>query len=555
MATSSPLLHSSLAQSLKERAKELRASGVRPLFTANPQRHEQFRRRACGLELDFSRQLVDDAVVRELVALAEEAGLRESMAALQEGAEVNRTEGRAALHTALRMPQGAQVEVDEARALMRGWCSKLRSGEHRGFGGEPITDVVNIGIGGSDLGPRLISAALAPTASAPRVHFVANLDPEDLHQCLETLSPRQTLFIVCSKSFRTEETRVNAEAAKRWLLAAGADEATLAQHFLAVSSNLEDAGAFGIPAEHCLPMWDWVGGRYSLWSAIGLSAAIAMGWEAFAALLAGAHAMDQHARSSDPGDNLPMLCALLDCWNAHFLETETLAVLPYSHRLGRLADYLQQLVMESNGKGVNRSGVSLPYHSGPVLWGSAGTIGQHSFHQLLHQGTRRIAIEFVLPLCAGSTDTGGDGDADAQHARLVAHCLAQSSVLLNGRSASDAEADLVHRGESAERAAVLAPHLAMSGDRPHSMISFDSVTPAAVGALLSLWEHRTYFNACLLDINAFDQWGVELGKVVSEKIQGVMRSDYIAQGQDDSESQLDAGTRLMLQRWREATGK
>jgi len=341
-------LKSAAAESLAEQATRLRATGLRQLLQAEPQRCERMVRRACALELDFSRQLLDAPALEGLMDLAREAALPEAMRALQSGAEVNPTEQRAALHTALRAAPGTRPEVDEARALMRHWCKRLHRGEQFGFDGAPISDVVNIGIGGSDLGPRLIAEALRKDAG-PRCHFVANIDPDDLRHCLRGLNPSRTLFIVCSKSFRTEETRVNAEAARRWLRDAGAAGDKIGRHFIAVSSNLVAAAEFGIPEENCLRMWDWVGGRFSLWSAVGLSAAIALGWEGFEELLAGARDMDEHTLESAPGDNLPLLSALLDCWNSHFLGTGTLAVLPYAQRLHRLPDFLQQLVMESNG--------------------------------------------------------------------------------------------------------------------------------------------------------------------------------------------------------------
>jgi glucose-6-phosphate isomerase len=530
-------LQSATARSLHCGAERLRGHSLRTLFAEDSGRCDRLRREACGLELDFSRQLLDGDVLQQLLALANEAQLPRAMRALIGGAEVNVTEGRPALHSALRAPRGSNGEVDAARDTMRRHVDELRGGARRGFSGETISDVVNIGIGGSDLGPRLIAEALGDSDTSPRCHFVANVDPDDLQRCLARLDPARTLFIVCSKSFGTEETKVNAEAARHWLRSAGAGEAQLAAHFLAVSSNLEAAAAFGIPGENCLPMWDWVGGRYSLWSAVGLSAAIALGWERFEALLAGAHAMDQHADTAPAADNLPMLCALIDCWNSHFLGAETLAVLPYAQRLARLPDYLQQLVMESSGKRVTSDGSPLPYHSAPVLWGSAGTIGQHSFHQLLHQGTRLTALELILPL--------DNPEAPAQHARLVAHGLAQSSVFAFGRSQDEALAALLSRGTEPGEAQRLAPHLAIPGNRPLSLLSFDRLTPRALGALLALWEHRTYLNACLLGINAFDQWGVELGKVVSGQIQAAMASA-------EEDAGLDSATRRMLGRWRSA---
>lgn len=536
--TALPLLGAD-AVALREHAARLRERGLQDLFASDPRRAGQFTAAACGLELDFSPQLLDGPALEALLSLASAAELPAAIRALLDGESVNNTEARPALHSALRAPAGARSDVDAARALMQRWTETLRAGEQRGFSGEVIRDVVNIGIGGSDLGPRMVSEALRGTGQPLRCHFISNVDPADLRDCLENLDPAQTLFIICSKSFRTEETRVNAEAARRWLRDAGAGDDDIARHFLAVSSNLEAAADFGIPAANCLPMWDWVGGRYSLWSAIGLSISLALGWDAFEDLLAGAAAMDTHAAEASADKNLAILCALIDCWNTQFLAIDTLAVLPYSHRLRQLPDYLQQLVMESNGKGVDRDGGTLPYPSSPVLWGSAGTIGQHSFHQLLHQGTAATALELLLPL-SDPDDTSG------QHDRLVAHCLAQSSVFIDGRSPQAAHAALLERGENEARAAELAPHLAMPGSRLHSLVTFQALDARTLGALLALWEHRTYLNAVLLGINAFDQWGVELGKEVSGQIRAAMQTPPGS----DTEAALHPGARRHLQRWR-----
>jgi glucose-6-phosphate isomerase len=540
-------LHTAIADTLRTHAQDMLNIDLPGLFSTDPQRSERFVAGACGLELDFSRQRLDEHTLSRLLQLAEEAQLPTAIDALLGGAMVNGTERRPALHSALRGETGQHPEVDAARASMRDWTLRLRSGEHRGFRGERIQDVVNIGIGGSDLGPRLVSQALQQQGAPLRCHFVSNVDPSDLHDCLAALDPASTLFIICSKSFRTEETRVNAEAARAWLRANGAGEEAIAQHFLAVSSNLKAAAEFGIPDSNCLPMWDWVGGRYSLWSAVGMAIALATGWEQFEALLGGAAAMDRHVAEAEPAQNLPMLGALIDCWNNHFLGAGALAVLPYCHRLRQLPDYLQQLVMESNGKGVDAAGRRLSYHSAPILWGSAGTIGQHSFHQMLHQGTQLCPMELLLPLHAGNGDS-------AQHARLVAHCLAQSSVFMNGRSEAQARSALLERGESEEEATRLAPHLAMPGNRVHSLLSFRELDAATLGALLAFWEHRTFLNAQLLGINAFDQWGVELGKDVSGQIQAAMAEGVPTQagGVAMAENALDPGTRRHLARWRRA---
>jgi glucose-6-phosphate isomerase len=499
-------------------------------------------RQAAGLRLDARRQLVDEEALAALLQLAREAELPTHASALLDGEPVNNTECRPALHSRLRA--GATTssgEILETRERVRELAEAVRAGTRAGHSGRAISDVVNIGIGGSDLGPRLVSDALAANALPPRAHYVANVDPDDFLGIVAGLDPATTLFVVCSKSFRTEETLANALAARAWLQAGGVAPDALPRHMLAVTSNLEAAAAFGLPAENCLPMWDWVGGRYSVWSAVGLSCAIALGADLMEDFLAGAAAMDEHFRNAPPADNLPMLLALLETWNCQFLGAANHVVLPYAHRLRRLPDFLQQLTMESNGKRVSRDGNPLAGDTAPVLWGSAGTIGQHSFHQLLHQGTRPCPVDFILPLAPAEADAG----SREGHARLVANCLAQSRALVIGRSDGEAEATLLARGEDPARARELAPHLAVPGNRPHSIISCPRLSPHSLGALLSLYEHRTYCSSILWGINAFDQWGVELGKEIGRQILGVLEGE--ATGDD-----LDAGTRELVALWREA---
>jgi glucose-6-phosphate isomerase len=479
------------------------------------------------------------------LGLADNAGLQAEIAALLRGQHINNTEDRPALHTLLRASRGDGLEdkfeqVQAARALMQLWSERINSGAWKGFSGEAITDVVNIGIGGSDLGPRLVTEALRPFQGNIACHYVANVDPADLQDCLLQLDPESTLFIVCSKSFRTEETLTNSLAARDWLLTAGATDAGLAKHFIAVTSNLQAADEFGIPAKNCLPMWDWVGGRYSVWSAIGISCAIAIGWERFVQFLAGAEAMDEHFRDSDPAENMPLLMGLLEVWYSNFMGAGNQVVLPYDNSLQKLPAFLQQLTMESNGKRVSDDGTPLPYTTGTVLWGSAGTMGQHSFHQLLHQGTVMCPADFVLPL---TTHTG----MHEQHRQLVANCLAQSRTLMVGRSVEAAHSVLLERGRSEQDANRLAPHMAMPGSRPNSVITMASVNPGTLGALLALYEHRTFCSARLWGINPFDQWGVELGKEIGVEILGRMSGE--GEGHE-----MDASTERLMSEWRDANG-
>ena len=392
---------------------------------------------------------------------------------------------------------------------------------------------MNIGIGGSDLGPRMVCRALWTPEPPLRAHFVANVDPQDLDETLLPLDPATTLFVVCSKSFTTEETLTNALRARGWLLAGGATQQDIARHVVAVTTNIEAAGEFGIDSAQCYPMWDWVGGRYSVWSAIGLVIALALGWETFDALLEGGHAMDEHTRRAPPETNLPMLLALLEWWNTQYLLTDTHAVLPYAQRLSAFTDFLQQLTMESNGKRATLSGGTLTLPSAPVLWGSAGTIGQHSYYQLLHQGNRAFSADIVLPL------TNGDVDRTA-HRKLAANALAQSRALMLGRSPAAAQALALERGHDSAMAA----HFEMPGNHAHSLITFDRLSPTRLGALIAAYEHKTFFLSRLLDINPFDQWGVELGKVIGRQIDAVLAS---GEGLDT----LDSATAAAVEAWRE----
>jgi glucose-6-phosphate isomerase len=528
---------------LQALAQELRSASMAELFAQDPERAADFTLDAAGLRLDFSKHLLTRPALGQLLGLAGRSGLQMDIAALFDGEHINNTEDRPALHTLLRASSShGQDEkfgqVVAARALMKQWADRLNSGSQKGYSGATITDVVNIGIGGSDLGPRLVTEALKPYQGNISCHYVANVDPADLQDTLLDLDPESTLFIVCSKSFRTEETLTNSLAARDWLLNAGASESDLDRHFVAVTSNLQAAADFGIPAANCLPMWDWVGGRYSVWSAIGLSCAIAIGWERFEEFLAGAEAMDEHFHASDPGESMPLLLSLLELWYSNFIGTGNHVVLPYDNSLQRLPDFLQQLTMESNGKRVSAQGQALAYTTGPVLWGSAGTMGQHSFHQLLHQGTQLCPADFILPL---KTHTG----MAEQHRRLVANCLAQSRTLMVGRSPEDARASLLERGLTGQEADRLAPHLAMPGNRPSSVITMQSVNPGSLGALLALYEHRTFCSARLWGINPFDQWGVELGKEIGTEILARLSGESGA-------GPMDPATERLMREWREA---
>jgi glucose-6-phosphate isomerase len=534
-------------KTLKSLSAQLAQGNIARMLTTDNDRVSDFTVAAAGLSLDFSKQLLNREVLAGLLKLGTQAQLKQRATALLSGEILNTTENSPALHSLLRAPKDADANqtalladkfqhVLTTRARMQHWAEALNNKQHKGHTGEAITDVVNIGIGGSDLGPRLVTEALQPFWGDISCHYVANVDPADLQDTLACLDPATTLFIIGSKSFRTQETLTNALGARQWMRGAGVSVADLSKHFLATTANLPAAAELGIDADNCLPLWDWVGGRYSVWSAVGLSCAIAVGWDNFQQFLDGAAAMDEHFASVDIGANMPMILSLLEIWNCNFLGATNHVVLPYNQHLQRLPDFLQQLTMESNGKQVSDSGEPLDYNTGPVLWGSAGTMGQHSFHQLLHQGTLACPVDFILPLTSHT-------DKPEQHRMLVANCLAQSRTLMVGRTQQDAHRVLLNRGMDEAEAQRLAPHLAMPGNRPNSMITMDSLTPATLGALLALYEHRTFCSGQLWGINPFDQWGVELGKEIGTEILAELSCDA-------HDPDLDASSAQLIARWR-----
>ncbi|MEP5764581.1 MAG: glucose-6-phosphate isomerase [Halieaceae bacterium] len=529
------------ALALNALAAEHRDLRIESLLESVAARVEQFSCTAAGWHLDYSRQLLSGAAREALLALARESGLESAREGLFDGRPLNHTEGRAVLHTLLRATsadpalQDEIAAVGECRQRMADWVERIHSGTHRGYTNQPISDVVNLGIGGSDLGPRMVVEALRPYHhDAVRVHFCANVDPDDLSATLQGLNPATTLFIICSKTLKTEETLHNAKSARNWLLAAGAGEDAIAQHFLAVSTNLDVAREFGIPEQNILPMWDWVGGRYSLWSAVGWSIAFALGTGQFEELLAGAEKMDEHFRSAPLEQNLPVCLSLLEIWYVNFFSAQCHAVIPYHQDLARLPSFLQQLSMESNGKRVNHQGQTLSYATAPVLWGDAGSNGQHSFHQLFHQGSVLCPIDFILVSGDQSrTDTEGKQ-------RLLANGLSQARALLTGRDLEASRQSLLQRGLDKDRAAALAPHLVIPGNRPSSSLSCEQLTPETLGALLALYEHKTFCSGHIWQINSFDQWGVELGKALGAEIYAAMLGE--------AEGNFDASTAAILEK-------
>jgi glucose-6-phosphate isomerase len=533
------MLLSSDHAALKAEADRLKTVSITTLFDQDPARVDALSLSAAGLQLDASKQRIDRSTLRVLASAATGADLQGKYLQLISGAQVNITEERAALHTLLRgtaageMPELTKA-VNSTLQRMSEATHAVHSGAHTGATGKPFTDVINIGIGGSDLGPRMVCRALDSATPNLRTHFISNVDPHDLDVVTRGLNPETTLLVVCSKTFTTEETLTNAQRAKQWLLNGGVPEACIGQHVFAVTTNLAAAGAFGISADACFPMWDWVGGRYSVWSAIGLVIALGYGWSAFTGLLAGANALDEHAREVDPLKNVPMLMALLELWNTRYLGVETHVVLPYSQRLEHLSDFLQQLTMESNGKRVTLTGEEITEATAPVLWGSAGTIGQHSYYQLLHQGNRRFTADIVLPL------TNGDVNLDA-HRKLAANALAQSRAFLIGRTMEESTELAREKGLPPE----LAPHFQMPGNHPHNTLVMTAVSAETVGAMIATYEHKTYFLSALMGLNAFDQWGVELGKAIGKQIRTTLEN---ATGMDD----LDASTAALATAWLDA---
>ena len=519
---------------------------LRDLFTADPGRFDAFSLAVGDILLDYSKNRVTAQTMALLVALAEQAdvaGWRERMFA---GEKINATEDRAVLHVALRNRANRPIPVDGADVMpainavlaqIGTFAGAVRDGSWTGHSGRRLTDVVNIGIGGSDLGPVMVTEALRPYGDPDvRLHFVSNVDGTHIAETLRRLVPETTLFVIASKTFTTQETMTNAHTARRWFLEAAPDEGAVARHFVAVSTNAEAVAAFGIDPANMFVFWDWVGGRYSLWSAIGLPIAIAVGMDRFEDLLAGAHAMDEHFRTAPLARNMPVTMALLGIWYTDFFGAETHAVLPYDQYLHRLPAYLQQADMESNGKAVDRAGRSVDYVTGPVIWGEPGTNGQHAFYQLIHQGTRLIPADFLAPLV--SHNPIGD-----HHRILLANMFAQSEALMNGKTADEARAELTAQGLDAATVARLVPFKTFTGNRPTNTLVFRRLDPHTLGALIALYEHKILVQGTIWNINSFDQWGVELGKQLAGAILPELSAPTDATAHDASTNALIAAYR------------
>lgn len=531
--TNSPAWHA-----LRAHRDEIGERHLRALFAADAGRFERFSLRAAGLFLDYSKHRIDARTMELLVRLARDRGLEAARTAMFGGERINATENRAVLHVALRERRDVRVEVDGADVMpavrdvlarMGDFAERVRGGLWRGYLGETITDIVNIGIGGSDLGPAMACQALAACGhDRLTMHFVSNIDGDHLAGVLARVNPARTLFIIASKTFTTVETMTNAASARAWFLANGGSEAAVAKHFVAVSTNAERVAAFGIDTANMFGFWDWVGGRYSMWSAVGLPIALYVGRDNFERLLDGAHAMDRHFAEAPLEANMPVILGLLGVWYRGFFGAASVSIAPYAQALARLPAYLQQLEMESNGKSVTRDGRPVDTATCPVIWGEPGTNGQHAFFQLLHQGTDLIPVDFIAPLKASH-------DLAEHHRLLLANCIAQSKALMVGRTADEVRAELAAGGLAGDALEALVPHRVFPGNRPSNTLLLPDLSPRSLGALIALYEHKVFVQSVIWGINAFDQWGVELGKQIATRIADELGGG--ARGEHDASTQ------------------
>ncbi len=506
---------------LVDHYKQTEGLQMRDLFTDNPKRFEQFSIALDDILFDYSKHRINAETIGLLTALAEECDLKNKIAAMFSGEKINRTEQRAVLHTALRNRSNTPVYVEEqdvmpainqVLAQMRNFSERVRNGFWRGATDREITDIVNIGIGGSDLGPLMVCEALKPYAHPRlRVHFVSNVDGTHLANSLRELAPETTLFLIASKTFTTQETMANAHSARNWLMEKLTDQAAIASHFVAISTNRDKVVEFGIDPDNMFEFWDWVGGRYSLWSAIGLSIALYVGMDNFEELLCGAHRTDKHFAETPFKQNIPVIMALLGIWYNNFYSAQSHAILPYDQSLHRFPAYFQQGDMESNGKSVTIDGQPVDYATGPIIWGEPGTNGQHAFYQLIHQGDKLIPCDFLAPV--RSLNPLGN-----HHQLLLSNFFAQPEALMKGKNAAEARAEMDQEGLPPKRIEQLLPHKIFSGNRPSSSFMFDQLTPRTLGSLIALYEHKIFTQGAIWNLNSFDQWGVELGKQLAKRI-------------------------------------
>ena len=527
-------------QSLVRHYSDLKFLSMREQFALDSDRVHHFTLKSGDLMLDYSKNRITTETVEKLLSLAKSVDISGWVERMFSGEAINNTEGRAALHTALRNRSNTPVMVDGADVMpaingvlarMKSFCQQVHSGEWVGYSGKKITDIVNIGIGGSDLGPAMICDALEPYGiEGISAHFVSNVDGTDLSTTLEKLNQETTLFIVASKTFTTQETLTNAQSARSWFLKK-TEQADVAKHFVAVSTNAKAVAEFGIDTANMFEIWDWVGGRYSLWSAIGLPIALYVGMDNFERLLEGGHEMDNHFRNQPLSQNIPVIMGLLGVWYINFFGAQTHAIVPYDHSLARFPNHMQQLDMESNGKVTNRQGQRLSYKTGPVIWGTPGTNGQHAYFQLIHQGTQLIPVDFVLPV-------NSHYPACDHQSILLANGLAQSEALMKGKNAEEVRVELAAEGYEGKALEALLPHKVFPGNRPSNTLLFPKLTPEMLGQLVALYEHKVFVQGVIWNINSFDQWGVELGKQLAKAILPDIKGDAEISTHDSSTTNL-----------------
>ncbi|MET3503558.1 glucose-6-phosphate isomerase [Mucilaginibacter rubeus] len=516
------------------------SKNLKEMFDADDQRFNKFSIQFEDILLDYSKNRIDDETIALLIQLAKECSLKEAIDAMYSGEKINVTEGRPVLHIALRNRSNTPIYVDGKDVMpdvnkvldqMKAFSEAIISGEWKGYTGKAITDVVNIGIGGSDLGPVMVTEALKAYKNHLNLHFVSNVDGTHIVETLKAVNPETTLFLVASKTFTTQETMGNAHSARDWFLASGATEADVAKHFAALSTNAAAVEKFGIDTKNMFEFWDWVGGRYSLWSAIGLSIALSIGFENFADLLAGAHATDNHFKTAEFDQNIPVIMGLIGIWYNNFFEAETNVILPYDQYLHRFSAYFQQGDMESNGKHVDRNGKDVDYSTGPIIWGEPGTNGQHAFYQLIHQGTKLIPADFIAP--AQSHNPLGE-----HHNMLLSNFFAQTEALMNGKTEEVVVEELKAAGKSDEEIAKIAPFKVFEGNRPTNSFLIKKITPYTLGALIAMYEHKIFTQGIIWNIYSFDQWGVELGKQLAGKILPELKDNAEISSHDSSTNGL-----------------
>jgi glucose-6-phosphate isomerase len=532
---------------LKTHHKSISKKHLKELFAEDPNRFKKFSLRLGDMVVDYSKNRINGRTLSYLCDLARECQLSDAIEKMFTGDKINATENRAVLHVALRNRSNTPIEVDgkdvmpdvnEVLEKMKGFSEKVRGGEWKGFSGKKITDIVNIGIGGSDLGPVMVTEALKSYGKKGlSVHFVSNVDGTHIAEAVAKLNPETTMFMIASKTFTTQETMANAHSARRWFLETAKDNAHVAKHFIAISTNRTEVEKFGIDPENMFGFWDWVGGRYSLWSAIGLSIACYVGFQNFEQLLAGAHDMDNHFRSARFEKNIPVILALLGIWYNNFFGADTHAILPYDQYLHRFAAYFQQGDMESNGKYVSRNGEAVDYQTGPIIWGEPGTNGQHAFYQLIHQGTKLIPADFIAP--ALSHNPIGE-----HHKMLLSNFFAQTEALMNGKTLDEVVGEL--SGKSQEEIAKIAPFKVFEGNRPTNSFLVKKITPRVLGSLIAMYEHKIFVQGVIWNIFSFDQWGVELGKQLANKIYPELQNDWPIESHDSSTN----GLINQYKRWR-----